>query len=155
MCPKSLQPYLTLCNPVNCSPLRSSVHGVPRQEYWSGLPFPFPGNLPDTGIYGVSCTGRRVLYHWCHLGSPALAPGVNESSIPGDTLWDYNLMWCQTQENTIEGRARIPGNSLGNPGKCKWASLPPQDKWPEYPIKACVEIKENVEEALACTWECN
>ena len=21
-----------------------------RQEYWSGLPFPFPGNLPDPGV---------------------------------------------------------------------------------------------------------
>ena len=21
-----------------------------RQEYWSGLPFPFPGDLPDPGI---------------------------------------------------------------------------------------------------------
>ena len=24
--------------------------GFSRQEYWSGLPFPSPGNLPDTGI---------------------------------------------------------------------------------------------------------
>ena len=24
--------------------------GFPRQEYWSGLPFPFPGDLPDQGI---------------------------------------------------------------------------------------------------------
>ena len=31
--------------------------GFPRQEYWSGLPFPSPGDLPDTGI---------------ELGSPAL-----------------------------------------------------------------------------------
>ena len=23
--------------------------GFPRQEYWSGLPFPSPGNLPDPG----------------------------------------------------------------------------------------------------------
>ena len=24
--------------------------GFPRQEYWSGLPFPAPGNLPDPGM---------------------------------------------------------------------------------------------------------
>ena len=24
--------------------------GFPRQEYWNGLPFPFPGDLPDPGI---------------------------------------------------------------------------------------------------------
>ena len=24
--------------------------GFPRQEYWSVLPFPSPGNLPDPGI---------------------------------------------------------------------------------------------------------
>ena len=23
--------------------------GFPRQEYWSGLPFPPPGDLPDSG----------------------------------------------------------------------------------------------------------
>ena len=24
--------------------------GFPRQEYWSGLPFPSPGDIPDPGI---------------------------------------------------------------------------------------------------------
>ena len=36
-----------------------------RQEYWSGLSFPPPGDLPDPGIKPVShisCTGRRILY---------------------------------------------------------------------------------------------
>ena len=28
--------------------------GFPRQEYWSGLPFPFPGDLPDPGIEPMS-----------------------------------------------------------------------------------------------------
>ena len=28
--------------------------GFLRQEYWSGLPFPFPGDLPDPGIKPVS-----------------------------------------------------------------------------------------------------
>ena len=37
----------------------------PRQEYWSGLPFPSPGNLPDPGIQTrVSCIDRQILYHW-------------------------------------------------------------------------------------------
>ena len=28
--------------------------GFPRQEYWSGLPFPSPGDLPDPGIKSMS-----------------------------------------------------------------------------------------------------
>ena len=28
--------------------------GFPRQEYWSGLPFPSPGDLPDPGIKPAS-----------------------------------------------------------------------------------------------------
>ena len=28
--------------------------GFPRQEYWSGLPFPLPGDLPDPGIEPMS-----------------------------------------------------------------------------------------------------
>ena len=43
----------TLCDPVNCSPPGSSVHGFPRQEYWDGLPFPSP-DLPDAGIKPLS-----------------------------------------------------------------------------------------------------
>ena len=39
-----------LCDPMDCSPLGSSVHGIFRQEHWSGLPFPAPGDLPDPGI---------------------------------------------------------------------------------------------------------
>ena len=30
--------------------------GFPRQEYWSGLPFPTPGDLPDPGIETASLT---------------------------------------------------------------------------------------------------
>ena len=28
--------------------------GFPRHEYWSGLPFPPPGNLPDPGVDPMS-----------------------------------------------------------------------------------------------------
>ena len=43
------QLHPTLCDPIDCSPPGSSV-GFSRQEYWSGLPFPSPGNPPDQGI---------------------------------------------------------------------------------------------------------
>ena len=36
-------------NPIDCSPPGSSVREV-LQEYWSGLAFPSPGDLPDPGI---------------------------------------------------------------------------------------------------------
>ena len=31
-----------------------SVHELSRQEYWSGLPFPNPGHLPDPGMEPAS-----------------------------------------------------------------------------------------------------
>ena len=40
----------TLCDLVDCSLPGSSVHGISRQEYWSGLPFPSPGDFPDPGF---------------------------------------------------------------------------------------------------------
>ena len=51
----------TFCDPMDCSLPGSSVHGFPRQEYWSGLPFPSPGDLLNLGIEAMS------------LASPALA----------------------------------------------------------------------------------
>ena len=35
---------------MDCSLPASSVQGFSRQEYWSGLPCPPPGDLPDPGI---------------------------------------------------------------------------------------------------------
>ena len=48
--------------------------GFSGQEYWSGLPFPSPGDLPDSGIEPVS------------LASPALADGCFTTVPPGMPL---------------------------------------------------------------------
>ena len=55
----------------------------PRQEYWSGLPFPPPGNLPDPGIKPVS------------LVPPALAGGFFTTEPLGKPLGMYNVLFCQ------------------------------------------------------------
>ena len=44
--------------------------GFSRQEYWSGLPFPSPGHLPDPGI-----KPGQMLYPLSHQGSPRLSQG--------------------------------------------------------------------------------
>ena len=50
--------------------------GFSRQEYWSRLLCPPPGDLPDPGIeprsLHFSCIGRWVLYHRQHLRNPLL-----------------------------------------------------------------------------------
>ena len=45
------QPCLTLWTVAHQA---SPSMGFSRQEYWSGLPFPSPGDLPDPGIEPVS-----------------------------------------------------------------------------------------------------
>jgi len=47
--------------------------GFLRQEYWSGLPFPTPGDLPNQGLnpyllWLLHC--RQSLYSLSHQGSP-------------------------------------------------------------------------------------
>ena len=39
---KSLQLCPTLCDPIDSSPLGSSVPGILQARHWSGLPFPSP-----------------------------------------------------------------------------------------------------------------
>ena len=51
---KSLQSHQTLCHAMDCSTPGSTVHGIPRQEYWSGWPYPPPGDLPNPERYQVS-----------------------------------------------------------------------------------------------------
>ena len=73
----------TLClrSSVSDSDLERKIHQVPlpvgfsRQEYWTGLPFPPPGDLPDPGIELES------------LRSPALAGGFFTTSTTWEAHW--------------------------------------------------------------------
>ena len=59
---------LTLCDPMDCVHQAPLSMGFPRQEYWRGLPFPFPMDLPYPGIEAVS---------------PSLAGGFFSTEPPG------------------------------------------------------------------------
>ena len=75
VCAKPCQSCPTLCNPAIVALHAPLSMGFSRQAYWSGLPRPPAGCLPDPGTELLSltpCTGRQGLYHWCHPGSPAV-----------------------------------------------------------------------------------
>ena len=74
---KSLQSCLTLCNPMNCSPPGSSVHGDSPSKNTGWIAVPSPGDLPHPGIEPTS------------LISPALA----SESFNTSTTWEaYNII---------------------------------------------------------------
>ena len=58
---------LTLCNPMDCSLPAPLSMEFSKQEYWSGLLCPSPGDLPNPGIEPTS---------------PALAGGFFAACIP-------------------------------------------------------------------------
>ena len=62
------QPCPTLCNPIDCSHQPVCPWGFSSKVYWSGLPRPPPGDLPNLGIEHRSPALRRILYHLSHQG---------------------------------------------------------------------------------------
>ena len=52
---QSLSRVQLCCDPMDCVAHQAPLPmGVSRQEYWSGVPFPPPGDLPDPGSEPVS-----------------------------------------------------------------------------------------------------
>ena len=108
-----VQLCLTLRDPVDCSPPGSSVHEVSRQEFWSGVPFPPPGDLPDPGIEPES----RSLLHWqvgslplSHLWSPGSALSPDNPALncrtPSRCL---RIAWCGVRLHTSGVRSVVSG----------------------------------------------
>ena len=59
----------TLCNPIDCNPPGSSIHGILQAKIWSRVLFPSPRDLSDPGI---------------ESGSPPLQADYLPSGLPGE-----------------------------------------------------------------------
>ena len=106
-----------------------------RQEYWSGLPFPFPGDLPNPGIK----PGFLSLLHWqassLTLALPGKFPYIHNGILYKVKVTQSSLTLCDPMDYTVRGilQARIlewvafsfsRGSSQlrSNPGlpHCRW-----------------------------------
>ena len=66
-CPCFVIPWTVACQ----APLSMEFS---RQEYWSGLPFPFPGDLPNPGIKARSPALWQILYCLSHQRNAPVHP---------------------------------------------------------------------------------
>ena len=62
-----------------------------RQEYWSGLPFPSPGDLPDPGIKPMSPALQADALPSEISGKPLSLPNSKPTSISSTTLYDTKI----------------------------------------------------------------
>ena len=113
-------------------PPGSSVHGILQQEYWSGLPFPSPGDLPHPGIKPESpaLTGKffttesagkpQALGRDGEIGIWPSLEGYNEAALLHSAGPQGQKQW-QTDTDILEH------SSLSHPS---WASCPAPPCWP-------------------------
>ena len=60
-CAQSLSGFRLLFTPWTIACQAPLSLGLPRQEYWSGLPFPTPRDLPDPGLKPASLASPALL----------------------------------------------------------------------------------------------
>ena len=91
--------------------------GFFRQEYWSGLPFPSPGDLPDPGIEPTS---------WIESGSSILQADALPSKPPGKPLWGHRVQESRSCCSSVFS-LKIPLGASSSPSEGpSFAHQPPK-----------------------------
>ena len=103
---KSLQWCLILCEPRDCSPSGSPVHGFSRWEHWSALPCPPPGDLHWQ--VGSLPPGKRC------PGSPSSSKRVSISSWPSDSF-----EWCSQSQVLSRQGGTTEQSGIGDAPRAK------------------------------------
>ena len=85
--------------------------GFPRREYWSGLPLPSPGDLPDPGIQPGLLHFRQILYDWAIREAQKVNKICCAFSLPSLSLFGYIL--GQTQALTCTSIDGTPWDFIG------------------------------------------
>ena len=70
--------------------------GFPRQEHWSGLPCPSPGDLSHTGMEPASPALAGEFFTTEPQGSPTISGALGDYNV---VLPHYNVKCLQSQHN--------------------------------------------------------
>ena len=126
-CVLSLQPCLTLCNPMDCSLPVSSVHGILQTRILEWVAFPPPGDLPDTGIKPTS------------LMSPALAGGLFTTSATCEAL--SRMGWYKAHRTRMRCSYRVQEGRTWKTPSFLFPPLQPQALASPVCVCVCVCVR--------------
>ena len=103
--------------------------GFSRQEYWSGLPFPSPGDLPNPRIKPRSPVLQVILYCLSYQGSATPPTPHHYPLQAGASQSESRHFWCWCSMprplSTAQGahqEAEIPGTPFLLWGGCRGGS---------------------------------
>ena len=107
---------------MNCSPPGSSV-GFSRPEYWSGLPFPSPGDLPNPGIKPLSpALAGEFFTNWAQYDGWSACYFVLSGT--GSWLWSYLIQsWVPGRKIRVTGPKEAQLRLWGSNGTVRTRSL--------------------------------
>ena len=149
---QSLSRVQLFCDPVDCNPLGSLVHGISQQEYWSGLPFLPPGDLPDPriehvslalagGFFNAEPTGEPINYIYLKVkvAQSCQTPydpmdctvhGILQARILEWIAFPFSRGSSQPRDRTQV--SHTAGSSF--PAECRWS--PKIMEWVAYPFSS-------------------
>ena len=109
----------TLCNPIDCSPPSSSVHGIFQAKILDWVATSYPRGSYRSWNWRISCIGRLILYHWTTRealwymrGTPKLIytrpPWNRQSEMETDgasalVVWKENPLSCAWPQQPRQG----------------------------------------------------
>ena len=124
VCAKFLQSCLTLCNLRTIARQALLSMGFPRQEYWSGLPYPPQGDLCNPGIEPVC------------LISPALAGRFFTTNATSPCLFNFyaeHIMQNDKLDISQDG-IKITGRNISNLRYADDATIMAESEGTEEPL---------------------
>ena len=123
-------PFVTPWSAASQDPLSM---GFPRQEYWNGVPFPTPGDLPDPGMEPA------------FLVSPALANRALITSASWETQ-EFNI-YCIRQCRLGFGILLLPSNMTGKHSLLQHGRVWENNSWGIsktcFPFSSCFEDRRD------------
>ena len=135
------QSFAPFSDPTDCSPPGFSIMAFSRPEYWSGLPFPSPGDLPDPGIEPRSPAFQADTLTSEPPGKPMVISETKETPVILCIKPVYNTvdsLVCPRFQAQTTGQTTLP--SLPDNLGMGWAGLGCQQlngTGPSKPLSSC------------------